>query len=57
MVFDRDPQQKQSITHNGVRLNLDAKKAKPHQTRVVLKPDEIRLAVQGGCHTVELIGQ
>jgi len=57
LVFDRDWQQKQSITHNGVRLNLDAKKAKPHQTRVVLKPDEIRLAVQGGRHTVELIGQ
>jgi hypothetical protein len=55
LVFGRDPQVKQTLTHNGVRLNLDTKKATKQQTRVVLEPGTIRLPVQPGNHTVELI--
>src|SRR5207249_3485652 len=57
LVLGRDPQQKQTLTHNGVRMNLDSKGQKLHRIGMVLEPGEIQLQVQGGTHTVELTSQ
>lgn len=57
LVLDRDPQLKQTLTHNGVRLNLDSKRQKTHENGMVLEPSEIHLQVHGGNHTVELSSQ